>query len=97
MEPGICKSDVRLIQQNIDTSLENRRLKARVAELEKENEALKNTIRGSVRGHMAYYEKRRKASDLISDIWMAGRVAAGMLALTAIAWNVFMIIWGLRP
>jgi len=94
-EMAIWKSDAQIIQENIDLYQENRRLKAELEEARREIEGLKGQIRGSIHGHMQYYEKRRARKDLISDISDAGRVMAGLLLLTVVSWNVFMIVWGL--
>ena len=95
MDKQIMQSDAQIIQDNIRLYQENRRMKCELEELKKENEALRAQIRGQIRGHMMYYEKRRQRKDLLSDIGEAGRVMAGLLAICFVAWNVFMIVWGI--
>lgn len=44
---------------------------------------------------MRGYDARNWHAELREDIRTAGKVAAGMIAIAFVAWNVFMRIWGL--
>ncbi len=94
-ETAIWKSDGQILRENIRLIQENRRLLARLEEAEVEANRLRGSIRANVREHMRYYERRRRAKDIVNDVCAAGKVFAGTIILTAILWNVFVWAWNL--
>lgn len=91
----ISRETQELLRENNALRQRVRALEARLEEEQSRSAVYAKVAHKHFGDRLSGYACRRWHEDLREDIRTAGKVAAGMIAVAFVAWNVFMRIWGL--